>query len=119
MTLSRLRFLARNLLQRDRVDRDLDEEIHAALDLLIDEQRTKGLPLDEARRTALVHLGGVESVKEHVREVRAGAFIDTLVQDARYAGHLLVRNPLFTLTAVLSLSIGIGATTSVFTVANG
>ena len=119
MTLSRLRFLARNLLHRDRVDRDLDEEIHAALDLLIDEQRTKGLPLDEARRTALVHLGGVESVKEHVREVRAGAFIDTLVQDVRYAGHLLVRNPLFTLTAVLSLSIGIGATTSVFTVANG
>ena len=54
-----------------------------------------------------------------MRDVRAGAFIDTLLQDVRYAARLLRRNPLFTLTAALSLAIGIGATTTVFTVANG
>ena len=54
-----------------------------------------------------------------MRDVRAGAFLDTVLGDIRYAARLLVRNPLFTLTAALSLAIGIGATTTIFTVANG
>jgi hypothetical protein len=108
----------RNLATRDRIERDLDEEMRVALELLVDEKTRAGMSPAEARRAAAIELR-IESVKEQVREVRAGAFIDTLLQDVRYAARLLRRNPVFTLTAALSLAIGIGATTTVFTVANG
>jgi len=108
----------RNLVRRDRVERDLDEELRASLELLVDEKTRAGMRPDEARRVAAIELH-VESVKEQVREVRAGSFVETLLQDTRYAARLLRRNPLFTLTAAASLAIGIGATTTVFTVANG
>jgi putative ABC transport system permease protein len=108
----------RNLFRRDRVERDLDDELRATVDLLVDEKMRAGLTLDEARRTARLELGGVESLKEQVRDARAGAFFDTLVQDVRYGTRLLRRNPLFALTAALSLAIGIGANTAIFTVAN-
>ena len=116
---ARVRFFFRNLLTRDRVERDLDDEVRAALDLLIDEEISKGKSPEEARRTAQVRFGGVESVKAQVRDARAGAFFDSVLGDIRYAVRLLVRNPIFTLTAAMSLAIGIGATTTIFTVANG
>jgi predicted permease len=110
--------LVRNLVARDRLDRDLDEELRASLEWLTDEKIRAGMSPEAARRAAAIELR-IESVKTQVREVRAGALVEILVQDLRYAARLLGRNPLFTLTAVLSLSIGIGATTTVFTVANG
>ena len=116
---ARIRSFVRNVLSRDRVERDLDDELQAALDLLIDEELGKGKSPVDARRAALLRLGGLESVKVQVRDVRAGAFVDTVLGDIRYAARLLVRNPVFTLTAALSLAIGIGATTTIFTVANG
>jgi hypothetical protein len=100
----------RNLVHRNRVERELDEELRAAVDVLVDDQLRKGLPPGEARRAALRQLGGVESVKERVREVRSGAFIDTLLRDLRYGARILARNPIFTLTAILSVAVGIGAT---------
>jgi putative ABC transport system permease protein len=117
--MSRLAIRWRNLRHRDRVDRDLDDEVRAAFEMLVDEKTRAGLPHEEAHRAARLELGGVESVKEQVRDVRAGALFDTFLQDVRYAGRLLRRNPLFTLTAALSLAIGIGATTTIFTVTNG
>ena len=119
MLFTRARSFLRNVLSRDRVERDLDDELQAALGLLIDEELGKGKSPVEARRAALLRLGGVEAVKQEVRDVRSGAFIDTVLGDIRYAARLLVRNPVFTLTAALSLAIGIGATTTIFTVANG
>jgi hypothetical protein len=116
---SRLVGVWRNLVHRSRVECELDEELRAALDVLVDEHRRKGLGPGEARRATLLQLGNVESVKEQVRAVRAGALLDSLLKDVRYAARLLVRNPLFALTAALSLAIGIGATTTVFTVVNG
>src|SRR5262245_63175003 len=116
---SRLRSIVRNALRRDRMEQDLDDELRATLDLLIDEHRRRGIPAGEARRAAHLQLGSIESVKAQVREARAGALLDTVLQDLSYAARLLVHNPLFTATAILSLSIGIGATTTVFTVANG
>ncbi len=108
----------RNVLTRERIERDLDDEVRAAFDLLVDEKRRAGMTADAARRSAAIELR-IESVKEQVREVRAGSLVETLLQDTRYAARLLRRNPLFTLTAAASLAIGIGATTTVFTVANG
>jgi predicted permease len=119
MLIARLRSLFRNLLDRDRMARELDQELRAAVDLLVDEHLRAGMSPAEARRMALIELGGIESVKEQVRDVRTGAFLDTVVGDIRYATRLLRRNPIFTLTATLSLAIGIGATTTIFTVANG
>ena len=111
--------LVRNVLSRDRVERDLDDELQAALDLLIDEELARGKSPADARRSALLTLGGIETVKVQVRDARAGAWFDTVLGDIRYAARLLVRNPIFTLTAAVSLAIGIGATTTIFTVANG
>ena len=109
----------RNLVTRGRVDRDLDDELCAALELLVDEKVRAGMTPEHARRAARLELGNAESIKEQVRDARAGAFLDTLLQDVRYGARLLRRNPLFALTAALSLALGIGATTTIFTVANG
>jgi putative ABC transport system permease protein len=109
----------RNLLRRGRVDRNLDDELRATLDTLIAEHEARGVGREEAERRARIDLGGVASLREQVRAARAGAGLETLIQDARYAMRVLRRQPLFTVTAALSLSIGIGATTAIFTVANG
>jgi putative ABC transport system permease protein len=108
----------RNLVRRDRLEHDLDDELRASFELLVDEKVRGGMDPTIARRLAATELH-IESVKEQVRDVRAGSVVETLLQDARYAARLLRRNPLFTLTAAASLAIGIGATTTVFTVANG
>jgi predicted permease len=99
--------------------REIDDELRAAFDLLVDENVRAGMPLDAARRTATLALGNVAALKEQVSDVRAGAAADAFLQDVRYGTRLLRRNPLFTLTAALSLAIGIGANTTIFTIANG
>jgi predicted permease len=116
--MKRLFHVIRNLVRRDRVERDLHDELRASFDLLVDEKLRGGMDATTARRAAATELH-IESVKEQVRAVRPGSFVETLLQDARYAARLLRRNPLFTLTAAASLAIGIGATTTVFTVGNG
>ena len=118
MLLTRLRSIVRNVIRRDRVERDLDDEMRAALDLLVDEHLRAGMSAADARRTAMLELGGIESVKQQVRDVRGGALIDTLIQDVRYASRVLRRSPLFTVTAVLSLAIGIAGTAVVFSLAD-
>ena len=117
--LSLLTRLWRNTVHRTRVERDLDDELRAAFEILADEKIRAGMTPEEARRAAAIELGGLEAVKDDVRDVRAGAFLDTLARDTRYAARLLARNPLFALTAALSLAIGIGANTTIFTIANG
>ena len=109
----------RNLTRHDSVERELDDEMRATIDLLAAEHVRAGMTPDAARRAALLQFGGVESVKQQVRDVRRGALIDSALRDLHYAARLLWRNPLFALTAVLSLAIGIGATTAIFTVTNG
>src|SRR6267142_2539345 len=115
---SRLRSLWRNLVHRTRVDRDLAEELRAGVELLVDEKRRTGLAPEAARRAATIELGRIEVTKERVRDARAGAFWDAFVQDVRYGARLLGRNPIFTLTASLSVAICLAANTTVFTLAN-
>ena len=89
--LARVASLIRNLTRRQRIERDLDEELRATAEILAAEKVGAGLTHDAARRAALAELGGVESIKEQVRDVRAGAVLDTLGQDIRYAIRLLQR----------------------------
>jgi predicted permease len=117
MTLpARIASLWRNLLRRDRVERDLDDELGAVYELLIEEKRRAGMDLEEARRATTLELGRVESVKEQVRDGRAGAFVETLVVDARYACRTLCRRPGAATAAVAMLALAIGVTPAMFTI---
>ncbi len=111
---SRLKFLSRNLLHRPQIESQLDEELRSYADMLADEKIAAGIPPSEARRTTLVELGGIEQVKQSVRDRRTGAGLELLWQDVRYALRQLRRNRAFTLTAVITLGLGIGATTAIF-----
>jgi hypothetical protein len=104
----------RSLFRKEELDRDVDEELASYLALLTAEKVRAGMSPEEARREARVELGGVEQVKEKVREKRVGAMIDTLFQDVRYAIRTLKKNAGFTVVAVLILAMGIGATTALF-----
>ena len=105
----------RNLLHRDRVERDLDDEVRAAFELLVDEKIRAGMRSEDARRAATLELGYIESVKQEVRDMRAGALVETFLSDVRYGVRLLFRSPVFSVFAVASLALGIGATAAIFT----
>jgi putative ABC transport system permease protein len=115
----RLTSLCRNLFHKDRVDQEFTEEIQAYLDMLTETKIKQGLTPREARRNALVELGGVEQVHEKVREIRMGQFIETAWRDVRFGVRALVHSPIFSVVTVLSLALGIGANTAIFSVVNG
>ena len=113
--LPRLHAFCRNLFHRQQVEQELEEEINSYIELVAAEKARGGMAREEALREALEELGGLERVKEGVRDIRMGAFVDTLIRDLRYALRTLKRNPAFAFAAVLSLGLGIGANTAVFT----
>ena len=117
--LSRLRSLWKNLTQRGRIERDLDDEIRATFEILVAEKIQAGLPPDAARRAATLEFGGIEQVKEEVRYVSAGVLLNSIRQDVGYAARSLRKNPGFAAVAVLTLALGIGSTTAIFSVVRG
>ena len=109
-----LRVLWRNLRHREELNTDLDEELRAYFDAIVADKIRSGTVGENAVREARQELGGMEQVKQNVRDARTGASMETLIQDLRFALRQLARNPGFAFTSIVVLALGFGSSVAIF-----
>ena len=112
----KVRSFLRNLFLSRRVEADLDDEVRAHLELTTAENIHAGMAPEEARRAALIELGGVEQVKEQVRDERRANWVQSVISDCRFGVRQLRKNPGFSVVAVIALALGIGFSTIIFSI---
>jgi macrolide transport system ATP-binding/permease protein len=111
-----LRF--RNLFRRDHLERELADELDTHVQMHTNDNIRAGMAPDEARRQAILALGGIEQTKERYRDRRAVPLLEAFLQDLRFGVRTLRKNPAFAFGAVGALAIGMGANVIIFSIAN-